>query len=236
MEKFNTYNNLGGKNAFSIFLKIIDEIGYKFNSQNYMNVGTYSYFYQTDKIKDKQLLLDIFEYKKSIPCAYGTLKKLTSRISFYFAIKEYQLEYGFFDIDKEMIYKIGTFTINTQYIKSLSNKCLYPIKSTLRKVLLKYVILLHKVKPQLNIFKGYDNDIKIVDEFRIRCSYDKNIFNVEDLNYDRMNSHINRWLIDNNLNKTYVGHATISEDKVNFFIKIKEKKHRTYNPVTKSFN
>jgi len=237
MEKFNTYNKLGGKSAFLIFLKLIDNFKYRFYNQDYMNTGSYLYFFQTDKLKDKQQLLDVLEYKKSIPSGHGTLKKLgQDRVSFYFAIKEFKLEYGFYDIDKTMVYKLGIFDINTRYLKTLTNRCLLPIKSSLNKIIIKYVIALHKVKPLFNLFQGYDGDKKILDEFRIRCSYDKNIFKQEDLDSDKMNSYINRWLMEKRLGKKYTSHATMTDDKVHFFIKIKENKFRTYNSVTKSFN
>lgn len=225
------------KGAFDIFLEVIDELNYKFHNQEYMNTGIYSYFFQTDLINIDMKILDLFEFKKSLPLAYPTLKSIKDkRITFYFAVKEMILEYGFFDPDKELVYKIGEFDINVNYLKSLKNRCIISIKSSLNKSNIRYVFLLNKIKKELLKIFNVEGKIKVLDEFRIKISYDKKLFKDEDLTEDNMNNYINNWLIDNKLYKNYIGHAVITDDNVNIYINTKYIASKTFNTTTNNFN
>lgn len=238
MDNFNNFDKLGKKNAFGIFLKIADTFNIRFNNSNYLNMASFQYFYQTDILKDKKEILDSFEYKISLPAAYGTLKNIINdRVSFYFAIKDSKLEYGFFDVDKEMLYKVGQFVVKSLDVKKLENRCLISIKQALKNTNIKNLTSLHKVKKSFkNLFKGYDSQVTILDEFRMRNTYDASIFKREDLDQNRMNSFIDNWLKTNGLYKKFVTHATVTEDKVNFYISVKEIKKRTFNVITNKFN
>lgn len=237
MERIKLYESfeLSKKNSFQIFLDVIEEFGYKFNSQDYMNTGTYSYFFQTDIIKIDIKLLDSFEFKTSLHTAYGTLMKLKGkRISFYFGVKETSLEYGFFDIDAEMVYKIGEFNININYLKSLKNRCLISIKKQLNNSNIRFVYLLHKVKNLSKDMIKSKGKTKFLDEYRMVISYDKNIFS--DLNDDKLNNFVNNWLIDNKLNKSYIGHVNITDDSIDIYLNVKDIETKTFNTTTNIFN
>ena len=83
---------LAGKNAFNIFLGIVDEFENEFTKQNYLNTSSYLYFFTTDKIKQTYEVINRLELKSSLQTAYLTLNSIRNeRLSFYFGIKNSKL-------------------------------------------------------------------------------------------------------------------------------------------------
>ena len=239
MNKFseNITESLAGVNGFNIFLNIIDSFDFHFHKINYLNIGDYFYFFYTDKIEKKHELLDMLEFKKSLPSAYETLKTIINeRISFYISIKEI-LEFGFFNIDKDTFHKIGEFPVTSKTIRNLNHKTLKLILYNLSKVNIKNMKFLHSLKNDFNsLFKDCQGVIKIMDEYRIKNTFESNIFDGNDLDDDKLTNHINHWGMKYPWYNKVTCYAVVDliEKKVNFFIRIKE--FKTFNTIKNSFD
>ena len=86
-----------GKAAFKIFLKIINSNDNLFSVKNYLNKGKYLYFFYTDTIQNNDNVIDELEVRNSLETAFKTIFKLRDkRLSFFFAVDDYKLFYGFY--------------------------------------------------------------------------------------------------------------------------------------------
>lgn len=237
----NKYNNflkeeieeieLAGKHAFEVWLDVIDDAGNEFTKQNYLNTNTYSYFFTTDPIGDNVDVASHFELKQSLNTAYKTLLSIKNdRVSFYFGVREFKLEYGFFDEIKMLVYKVGIFSITTQFLKNLvEHDCLSVIKRTFRKSNLTNLNKLHEVKKDFETFwDQIEGKIEIMDEKRIKKSFSLENFSVDDRNEIKMSISLEKWAFDFPWRKSFNYYANLTEKFVHLYIKIKEKKVQLY--------
>lgn len=238
MNKYNDFLNeeqeeveLAGKHAFELWLGIIDDVGNEFTKQNYLNTSTYSYFFTTDPISDNMEVVSHFELKQSLNTAYKTLLSIKhDRVSFYFGVRGFKLEYGFFDEIKMLVYKVGIFSITTQFLKNLDeHDCLSIIKRTFRKSNLTNLNKLHEVKKDFESFwNQIEGKVEIMDEKRIKKSFSLKYFNTEDRDEAKMSISLEKWSFDFPWRKSYYYYAHITEKLVHLYIKIKEKEVQLY--------
>jgi len=214
---------LSGQNAFDIFLDIICDFNFIFVKQNYLNMGDYNYFFTTEKISNKQEVLDTLKRKSSLETAYLTLGSIKDmRLSIYFAIKDNVLTYGYFNEDNSYIYKVGKFKINTKILKLLSRKkCLKTIRSILDNSNLKNLSLLQIIKVDFHtLFDNVKSDVEIIDENRIKNTFDLSIFKDEDRNENKLRIYLTQWSRNFKWSNKcyYIIHLT--EKYAHFYIKI----------------
>jgi len=221
---FLSESKLNGKYGFFMFLDIIDELKNSFIKEDYLNVRDFNLFFTTDKINDKNKLSDIIEYKKSLDVAFETLNHIKNlRLSFYFGIRDYNIEYGFHDDLKRMVYKIGEFKITSSYLKSLkSYKCITLISKVLKESNLKDLELLQKIKMDLKyLFDQKFNDIEIKHGDKII----KKINNTELKNYynkENITEYFDSWSLKHKwYYKTY-NYTDVEGDETYFYVKVKE--------------
>jgi hypothetical protein len=73
----------GGKSSFDFFLEIVDQQGNNFSKQKYLNMGSYSYFFTTEKVTDLYNVINQLELKQSLKAAYFTAYQIKDkRLSF----------------------------------------------------------------------------------------------------------------------------------------------------------
>jgi len=157
-------SKLNGKYGFFMFLDIIDVVKNSFINEDYLNTSNYNIFFTTDNIKNKELLLDELEYKKSLDIAHITLKNIkNSRLSFYFGVKDFIFEYGYHDDIKRLVYKIGEFKITSSFLNNLkSYKSIILINNILKDVKLNNLKTLQTVKNDIiYLFDKKFKDINI---------------------------------------------------------------------------
>jgi hypothetical protein len=218
---------LDGKHGFFMFLKLIDDLKMHFiKTSHYLNVGKYQYFFTTEAIKHKDIFLGYFRDSLSLKTTCETAIDLESkRISFYFGLKDNNLEYGFQDDMTRDIYKTGTFKVDTKYVRSLkSYKCLALIENILKNSKLNSLILLQKIKQDLKEWYKGKGTILILNEDIIKKSIDKEDIKdeLEDVNgllrmYEKWCEKF-KWI-----NKVYYYIDSEDDDKVTFYVKIKPK-------------
>jgi len=227
----NTEVELAGKYSFNLFLDIIDKFDNQFTKQKYLNTGDYSYFFTTDNIKKNMELIHEFELKQSLQTAYLTLKSIKDeRLSFYFAVKNDKLEYGFFNDVKMLVYKVGMFKINDRYLKNIKHDCLLALKHTFENTNLSNLSKIQLVKKDLKSFwPELEGDIEILDEKRIKKTFEIKHFKQEDLDEYRMSYTLEKWSSKFDWNKYFTYYSRISDKYVTMFIKIKEKDIQIYN-------
>lgn len=228
MKTFEEYKDnkikLSGKYAFHIFLDIIDDYEYQYLKKDCLNVYDFSYFFMTDKITDLKSILHTIKRKKSLKIAYKTLENIKNlRLAFYFGIKGYVCEYGFYDLDDNDVYKIGEFITNSKFFKKyFKHDCLKAVKKISRNINLLNLKILHKVKDDFkDLFKDIDSKIEILDEYRIKNSYGIKSFNKEDLNDMKLTYHLDKWARKYKWYRQCTSFILITEEYVNFYIKIK---------------
>lgn len=217
-------SKLNGKYGFFIFLDVIDELKNSFIKENYLNVRNYNIFFTTDNIKDKNKLTDLLEFKKSLDVAYQTLIHIRNlRLSFYFAVSDYNLEYGFHDDLKRMVYKIGEFRITSKFLNSLSSyKSITLISKVLQSVKLRDLELLQKVKTDIKyLFDKKFNEIDIIENNIII----KKINNTELKNYydkDNITEYFDSWCFKHKWYYNTYNYTDVDDNNTYFYVKVKE--------------
>lgn len=225
--KENTQENtidLAGKNAFKLFLNVIDEFEHTFMKQNYLNTGEYLYFFTTDKIIKKYEIIDVLEHKSSLKYAYYTLAKLKDmRLSFYFGIKKNMLYYGFYNETNGYVYKVGEFKVNNNFLSTIKNGCFKTIRKVIEKMNLKNINQLHLIRVDFHtFFQDFNGDIEIMDEERIKKTFNSNIFKEEDLDELKLNYTLEQWSRNFDWSGKYYYYSLITDKFIHFYIKIKK--------------
>jgi len=228
MKNYNRYLNeskLNGKYGFFMFLEIIDNMKNSFLNKDYLNIKNFNIFFKTDKIKDKQKLTDSLEYKMSLNVAHQTLIHIRNlKLSFYFGVRNYMLEYGFLDNNKNVVYKVGEFKINSSFLKSItvSYKSVVLISKILNIINLKDLIDLQSIKNDLiYLFDIKFNNIQIKDNDKVI----KRIDNIELKNYykdDDIRIYFDKWCFNYKwYYKTY-NYVDENNNDTFFIIKLKD--------------
>jgi len=218
-------SKLNGKYGFFMFLDIIDEMKNSFIKEDYLNVRNFNIFFTTDNIKDKNKLTDLLKYKRSVDVAYATIQHIRNlRLSFYFGVRDFVLEYGFHDDLKRMVYKVGEFKITSKFLNSLlSYKSITLISRILSNVKLKDLNLLQDVKNDIKyLFDVKFNDIKINHEDKVV----KKINNLELKNYydnDNLSDYFDSWSFKHKWYYSTYNYIDIDDDYTYFYVKIKNK-------------
>lgn len=210
---------LSGKESFRVFLYMVNKFELRFLKRSYLNTSDYFYFFYTDSIPNNSMLKDELQLKDSLKAGYLTLKKMKDRVlSFYFGIKENVLEYGFYDVSRRVVYKIGKFKITQSYFKKLpQHQCFKHIAERLKDADIKNMEILHQIKSDLYQFKE-DGEVKILSEEKIKISFNKDIF--EDLGENKLTDEFNEFKNDYNWDSETKPEVVIGEEKVHFYLNL----------------
>ncbi|NPV12886.1 MAG: hypothetical protein HPY57_14030 [Ignavibacteria bacterium] len=215
---------LSGKHGFDIFLDIITDFDLLFIKQDYYNTSDYWYFFTTERITKKQEILDSLKRKKSLKTAYMTLVTLKDkRLSFFFAVKDYSVFYGFYDETNRYIYKVGKFkTTNEDFKKLYSKKCMKTIRNVIENSNLKNLKQLQLIKTDFHtLFDVKEKDIEILDERRIKSTYPIDIFKQEDRNEDKLRIYTTQWSRNFNWTDKCYYYVRLTDKYAHFYIKLK---------------
>ena len=226
MYSFNDFivenNNYPGKQSFNIFLEIVDEFDKIFIANNYLSNNDYSLFFKTDKInRVEKLLLRLKKFNSLIGLHNILLDIKEKRLSFYFGIKGYELEYGFYDLDSNNIHKVGLFKITSSYIKNLNSKSTKPIRNILKNTNLQQTKILHTAAKDFKKFLKGMGSIDIVEYNRVVNIFKKDIFKESDIIENTLYNTLNNWAMTFSWYKHFYYYVTIDGD-ISFYIKIKD--------------
>ena len=213
-----------GKNAFDIFLDIICDFDLLFVKQNIYNTSDYNYFFTTEKITKTYEILDVLKRKKSLERAYMTLGSIREmRLSFYFGIKENVLFYGFFNEDNSYVYLVGKFEITPKDLKTISKKkCVKTIRIILENSNLKNLKLLQLIKVDFHtLFEDVENDVEILDEYRIKNTFPIEILKEEDREENKLSIYLTQWSRNFKWTDKCYYFVHVTEKYAHFYIKIK---------------
>lgn len=220
-----------GINAFKIFLDIVNKQEQFFMKRNYLNLGEYYYLFYTDPIKYNSKVMDQLETKRSLKKGFQTLQAIhKKKLDFFLGIKEIEgvpmLEYGFMDDDTFLAYKIGKFNINNKYIinKLSRYQNMSYIRDKMKECNVKNMKILHQIKKDIQtLWPETEAEIKILDEFRIRKSYNKNILKSEDCEEIKLEHFINDFKMKFKWAKNISSWVILSDEKCHFYFRILEK-------------
>lgn len=219
---------LDGKHGFFMFLKLIDDMKIHFiKSSHFLNTGKYQYFFTTEAIRDKESFVGYFRESLSLKTTCDTAQNLKKeRLSFYFGVKNNQLEYGFQDDMKSSIYKTGVFAVDTKYVRSLkSYKCISLIEGILKNSNLSSLNLLQEIKSNLKFWHEGKGSVLILNEWIIKKSIDKDDIKDELDDVNKLLYKYEKWCEKFKwINKVFYYIDSEDNDKVTFYIKIKPRK------------
>jgi len=217
-------SRLNGKYGFFMFLEIIDIMKNSFINEDYLNTSDYNIFFTTDNIKNKILLLNELEHKKSLDLLYVTLKNIkNSRLSFYFGVKDFILEYGFHDDIKRLVYKTGEFKITSVFLNNIKSfKSIILINNILKNIKLNNLKTLHNVKTDLiYLFDKKFNDITIEDNELLVKRINNNQLS-KYYNNDNLIEYFDSWCFKHKWYYTVYNYIDTDEYYTYFYIKIHE--------------
>jgi hypothetical protein len=214
---------LSGRNAFNIFLDIINDFNILFVKQDYYNTSDYNYFFTTERITKTQEVLNILKRKKSLETAYMTLGSIKNmRLSFFFGIKGYNCFYGFYNEDNRYVYKVGTFKFQNKDFKDLyKNKSMKTIRGIIENGNLKNMKLLQEIKVDFHtLFDKIESDIEILDEYRIKNTFKIDIFKTEDRDETKLRVYLTQWSRNFKWTDKCYYFIYLTEKYVHFYIKL----------------
>jgi len=214
---------LSGKNAFDIFLDIINDFDILFVKQDYYNTGDYSYFFTTERITKTQELINVLKRKKSLEIAYKTLGSIKElRLSFFFGIKGYDCFYGFYNEDNRYIYKVGKFRIqNKDFRKLYRNKCMKTIRNVIEKGNLKNMKILQEIRVDFHtLFDKIDSNVEILDEHRIKNTFKIDIFKPEDRDETKLRVYLTQWSRNFKWSDKCYYFIQLTDKYIHFYIKL----------------
>ena len=219
---------LDGRHGFFMFLKLIDDLKMHFiKSNHYLNMGKYQYFFTTEHVAKKEDFHGYFTDSMSLKITCETAEQIKDeRISFYFGVKNNNLEYGFQNDMSREIYKTGLFKVDTKYIRSLkSYKCLALIEGVLKNSNLSNLTILHEIKSALKTgwYEG-KGDVIVLNENIVKKSVNKEDLKDEIKDVNALLRKYEQWCEKFKwINKVFYYIDSEDEDKVTFYIKIKPK-------------
>lgn len=211
------------KYSFNIFIDVINQFNLLFLKNNYLNIKDYYCFFMSERFNKNQELLDILKRKKSLELAYNTLNEIKDKkLAFYFAFKNNTFEYGFIDILKNEIYKIGQFNEEFDYIKKIiNNNCFKVIRKEINNFNINDISLLHNIKKSFKYLFKINPDVKIIDNRIICNSYNIEHFHVDDRCEQKLTILLTQWCEKFPWNNYIYTYVRIYEKDIKFFIKIK---------------
>ena len=215
---------LSGKHAFDIFLDIISDFDLLFIKQDYYNTGDYSYFFTTERMTKNQEILDVLQRKNSLKTAYMTLGSLKDmRLSFYFAIKNYTVTYGYYNEDNRYIYKVGLFnTTNESFKKLYGKRCMKTIRSVIEHSNLRNLKQLQLIKVDFHtLLDSKEPDVEILDENRIKNTFPIEVFKQEDRDETKLRIFLTQWSWNFEWKDKVYCFIHLTEKYIHFYIKLK---------------
>ena len=228
--KENIQIKLDRKHGFFMFLKVIDEMKMNFIKTNhYLNVGKYQYFFTTEHIKNKDNFIRLFRDLLSIKVTCETANNIKDqRISFYFGVKDGNLEYGFHDDMKREIYKTGVFQIDNRYLRSLrSYKCLVLIEGILKTSNILSLSLLQEVKYHMKYWYEGMGDVIILNENVLSKTINREEIEGDSKDNVLLLKKYEKWCEKFKwYDKVYFYIDNDDENTVTFFIKVKGKREK----------
>jgi hypothetical protein len=215
-----------GENGFILFMKILDKLNIKFiipKNKRYLNTGTYNLFFYTSIIPHYMLLIDELELRKSLTTTHNIFLSVqnTSELSIYFSIRNYSLEYGFYDMDNNKIFTSGSFKTNSSFIKKLADfNSTVNIFSLINSLNLSNLNFLSKIR---NIFKDFlkDKPIIILNDKILYKSFNISDFKNPNTTYEQFLTYFGNWILKKNLNSKVNYSVELDNQIVKFYIKIK---------------
>ena len=161
---------------------------------------------------------------KSLERAYMTLGSIREmRLSFYFGIKENVLFYGFFNEDNSYVYLVGKFEITPKDLKTISKKkCVKTIRIILENSNLKNLKLLQLINVDFHtLFEDVENDVEILDEYRIKNTFPIEILKEEDREENKLSIYLTQWSRNFKWTDKCYYFVHVTEKYAHFYIKIK---------------
>ena len=215
---------LSGKNAFDIFLNMISDFNMLFIKQDYYNTGDYNYFFTSEKITKTKEIIDTLSRKKSLETAYKTLGNIQNmRLSFFFGVKNSVLFYGYYNEDNRYVYKVGKFKVTPKDLRNISKKkSMKTIRLILQNNNLKNMKLLQEIKVDFHtLFDTDENDVEILDEYRIKNSFSSDFLREEDLDENKLRIFLLQWSRNFKWSDKCHYYIHLTDKYVHFYIKIK---------------
>ena len=223
-ESLETPELASGKAAFKIFLKIINSNDNLFSTKNYLNKGKYLYFFYTDSIQNNEDIIDELEVRTSLETAYKTIYKLKDkRLSFFFAIDEFKLFYGFYDDTTHLIYKIGKYNVHDTDLRNLPDlDCLKKVNDVLiPDVDIKKRRFLNEIKEDFKkLFPKTNSKIEVTSSTVVKKEVELNKFKEGDQDYDAMSVTLDRFAENFDWYDKVHTYIEIDEQNVIFYIKV----------------
>lgn len=223
---------LAGAGAFEIFLEIIDEFGQEFTKTNYLNTGEYAYFFTTEPLAGNQEVLRRLELKTSLATAYSTLYTIQqARVSFYLGVKGFRLEYGFFDDNKRLVYKVGMFKINNRYLQKLDHRdCFNLVRGVFQRTNLQHLQVLHQVKTDMVAFwPALNGTREILDERRLKLTFKAEYFKAEDLDETKLVATLEQWARAQKWSAKFYYYGQLTPKYIHLYLKLREEEIYHYN-------
>jgi hypothetical protein len=220
-------SSIDGRYGFYMFLQTLDDLKFSFvKSGNYLNTGNFLYFFRTEWIKNPIEVLDEFEFKDSVKNTFKILNKLQSeKLSFYFGIRNGNLEYGLYSDLKDMLYKTGQFIIKDNELRQIkSYNCLLLINGVLKIASTKTLILLHEIKKDMKqLFEDKtSNGTTILTTMRIRKIISKDKL-IEEMKDDKLTDYFVEWCKKYPWAKKVEAYIDDTDTNVSFYVKINPK-------------
>lgn len=223
-ESKNTPELSSGKAAFKLFLKIINSNDNLFSTKNYLNRGKYLYFFYTDAIKDNQDIIDELEVRTSLETAYKTIYKLKDkRLSFFFAVDEFKLFYGFYDDITHYIYKVGKYNVHDTDLRNLPElDCLKSVNDVLiPDVDIKKRRFVNEIKEDFKkLFPNTKAKLEVVSSTVIRKEYELDKFKEEDQDYNALSVTLDRFTEEFSWYNKVHTYIELDTEYVYFYIKV----------------
>lgn len=219
-------NVIDGRNGFFIILQILDTLKFSFiKSGNYLNVGNFLYFFRTEWIKNPVNVLNSIQSKDLIKNTFKIYSKIKDeKLSFYFGVRNGNLEFGFYNDLKDVIYKTGEFKIRDSELRKMTSfKCVTMISGILRLASTKTLTILHQIKKDMKyLFEDKTSKgISILTTMRLRKVIEKK--ELDQKNYDDLIKYFVDWCNKYPWGKKVEAYIDDTEDDVSFYIKIKPK-------------
>jgi uncharacterized protein YutD len=225
-EEYINENTNDGFNAFLVFLNILSNLNLNFNikNKNYLNTDNFSLFFYTNTVPDNNL----FKYELSIKNSLINTSKIFNEIysnknlAVFFAIENYILKFGFYDVDNHQYYQTGNCTINNNLLKKfIKFNCTQNIYNIIENIKLSNLKLLHIIKNDLNQLLNSDSAFIINDNLIVKTVKTSSFTNPNDTTYTQyLNFFINwcngfKWCLSVN------PYIDIQNDTIKFYIKLK---------------
>ena len=216
-----------GENGFSILLQVMSDTNIKFLSapdKRYLNTGDNNLFFYSTNIINYAELLSELEDRKSLSATFNTFKSIynTAGLCIFFAVKDYILTYGLYDISENKVIPTGKFKISTTYLKRITSfDSTNAISSILSNNNLYNLVLLGKIRIDIKEFISKSKVSTIINDKIIIKKYLVTDFKNTATTHEQYLSFFANWVLKKRWNDKVHYYVELDGDEVNFYIKIK---------------